>query len=73
MTEDTLPPYFRINPDKALAELPPQIGTAEFQAIAEACGKGRQDLASRGMDENGQKTLRINAMKRFSTHFQFKK
>ncbi|MBN8189851.1 AAA family ATPase [Salipiger thiooxidans] len=59
MTEDTLPPYFRINPDKALAELPPQIGTAEFQAIAEACGKGRQDLASRGMDENGQKTLRL--------------
>ncbi len=56
------PPYFNIAPDAALAALDPPLGTDGFAAIAGACAKGRADLASRGLDALGQKTLR-----RFST------
>ena len=56
------PPYFNIAPDAALASLDPPLGTDGFAAIAGACAKGRSDLASRGLDAEGAKTLR-----RFST------
>jgi chromosome partitioning protein len=52
------PPYFRISPDKALAELPPPTDTGALRAIAEACGKGRGDLAGRGLDASGERRLR---------------
>ena len=52
------PPYFNISPDKAHAELPPPMDTAALQAVAEACGKGRHDMASRGLDETGARSLR---------------
>ncbi|WP_187431095.1 partitioning protein ParA (plasmid) [Roseobacter fucihabitans] len=52
------PPYFNISPDKARAELPPPMDTAALLAIAEACGKGRSDLAGRGLDETGARKLR---------------
>lgn len=54
-----LPPYFNIDPDAALAELDLPTGTHGFAAIAEACTRGRADLASRGMNEEGRKTLRL--------------
>ncbi len=54
-----LPPYFNIDPDAALAELDLPTGTHSFAAIAEACTRGRADLASRGMNEEGRKTLRL--------------
>ena len=54
-----LPPYFNIDPDQALAELGAPSGSADFAAIAEACARGRADLASRGLDESGGKTLRM--------------
>ena len=54
-----LPPYFNIDPDAALAELDPPTGTDGFARIAEACARGRADLASRGLDEEGRKTLRL--------------
>ena len=54
-----LPPYFNIDPDAALEELDSATDTAGFAAIAEACARGRSDLASRGMDEEGRKTLRL--------------
>ncbi len=57
-----LPPYFNIDPDAALADLDPPADTADFARIAESCARGRADLASRGLDEQGQKQLR-----RFST------
>ena len=59
---DTLPPYFNISPDAAQAELAAPVGTDGLRGIAEACGKGRDDLASRGLDETGTRVLR-----RFST------
>jgi chromosome partitioning protein len=57
--EDTgLPPYFNISPEAALTELGPPVGTADLARIAEACARGRADLASRGLDETGRRQLR---------------
>ena len=47
-----LPPYFQIDPDQALTQLGAPTGTKEFQSMAEACARGRADLASRGMEQN---------------------
>ncbi len=55
---DTQPPYFNINLDRALDELGAPLGTGEFATIANACLKGREDLASRGHGKDGQKSLR---------------
>ena len=54
-----LPPYFNIDPDTALAELDQPTDTAHFSAIADACTRGRADLASRGLDAEGGKSLRL--------------
>ncbi len=54
-----LPPYFNIDPDAALEALGSPVETSGFARIAEACTKGRQDLASRGMNEEGRKELRL--------------
>lgn len=56
---DPQPPYFNISPDLALAELEAPMGTGDFAALAEACGRGRADLASRGLGEEGRKQLRL--------------
>jgi chromosome partitioning protein len=53
------PPYFNIDPDSALAELGTPSGSADFSAIAQACARGRDDLSSRGLQEDGQKQLRL--------------
>ena len=62
MSSDELPPYFNISPDAALAALDAPTGTDGFARIARACARGRDDLASRGLDDSGSKRLR-----RFST------
>ncbi len=54
-----LPPYFNISPDAALAELPPAQHSEDFARIAEACARGRADLASRGLGEDGGRRLRL--------------
>ncbi|MDF1671598.1 MAG: AAA family ATPase [Roseovarius sp.] len=54
-----LPPYFNIDPDQAQADLGDPTTSASFAAIAAACGRGRDDLASRGLDETGAKSLRL--------------
>ena len=59
MSEDTPPPYFNIQPDAALAELGDATDTASFARIAEACGRGRDDLIGRGLNEEGRKALRL--------------
>jgi chromosome partitioning protein len=59
---DAVPPYFNISPDAALADLGDPWGTQSFGTVANACAKGRTDLASRGLDETGKRNLR-----RFST------
>jgi chromosome partitioning protein len=53
------PPYFNIDPDQALMDLGPATGTGGFAEIAEACARGRADLASRGMNDEGRKSLRL--------------
>ena len=62
MSSAELAPYHGIAPDTALAGLGAPQGTEGFARIAEACRKGRDDLAARGLDEAGAKSLR-----RFST------
>ncbi len=59
MGQSNLPPYFNISPDAALTELGNPVSSADFAEIAEVCTRGREDLASRGHLENGQKTLRL--------------
>ena len=54
-----LPPYFDIDPDAALSDLDPPTTSEGFARIAAACAQGRADLASRGLDEGGQKALRL--------------
>ncbi|WP_425041388.1 AAA family ATPase [Primorskyibacter sp. S187A] len=56
---DIRPPYFGINPDTALADLGDPMATSDFKAISEACARGRNDLASRGLDESGGRKLRL--------------
>jgi len=62
MSSDDLAPYFGISPDKALDALGAPLDTGGFAQVAAACRQGRDDLAGRGLDERGRKTLR-----RFST------
>src|SRR6056297_1991835 len=62
MSSAELAPYHGISPDTALSGLGAPQGTEGFARIAEACRKGRDDLAARGLDEAGAKSLR-----RFST------
>jgi chromosome partitioning protein len=57
--DGTSPPYFNIDPEAALAELGPPTTSEGFARIAEACTRGRDDLASRGLNEEGQKSLRL--------------
>ncbi len=59
MSSDEVPPYFGISPDRAMGALGPETGTDGFAAIAEACRKGRSDLAGRGLDETGTRRLRL--------------
>jgi len=59
MPEAQQPPYFNISPETALSELGTPVTTGDFAAIAEACSRGREDLASRGLDLEGRKSLRL--------------
>ena len=53
------PPYFNIDPDRALADLGDVALTSQFAQIAAACARGRDDLTSRGMTAEGRKALRL--------------
>jgi chromosome partitioning protein len=59
MSEQTLPPYFNISPDRAMKALGAGAATEDFAAIAEACRRGHDDLALRGLDASGAKRLRL--------------
>ncbi|MFV2002471.1 MAG: AAA family ATPase [Paracoccaceae bacterium] len=59
MSRAELPPYFNISPDAALAQLNAATDTGGFAQIADACRRGRDDLASRGLDDSGHKRLRL--------------
>ncbi len=55
----TLPPYFDIDPDLAARNLDAPTDTAGFAKIAAACAAGRDDLAGRGLAEDGHRHLRL--------------
>ena len=55
----TLPPYFSIDPDQALADLGDPTTTSGFAAMAQSCAAGRDDLAGRGLSEDGGRKLRL--------------
>jgi hypothetical protein len=44
---------------QALRELDGPVTTDGFARIAQACARGREDLAARGMNEQGRKELRL--------------
>ena len=56
--EEAAPPYLGIDPEAAEAELGEGVGTEGFARIARACARGRDDLASRGLGEEGRRVLR---------------
>ncbi len=58
MSSTDLPPYFRINPDDAMGSLDAPTSTDGFARIAKACEAGRDDLAGRGLSEDGSRHLR---------------
>jgi len=62
MSSDPNVPYHGISPDTALDALGAPLDTPGFARVADACRRGRDDLAGRGLDDNGSKVLR-----RFST------
>ncbi|WP_223426878.1 AAA family ATPase [Tateyamaria pelophila] len=59
MQKTALPPYFNISPDAAAESLDPATDTEGFARIAASCLQGRDDLATRGMDNTGHKKLRL--------------
>jgi len=59
MSSQPLPPYFNINPDAALAELGAPTTSDGFATMARACEAGRDDLAGRGLGEDGRRKLRL--------------
>ncbi len=56
---DANPPYFNIVPNRALAELGTGVRIEDFAAIATRFSDGRAALAARGLDVQGQKSLRM--------------
>ena len=55
---NTPPPYFNISPEQAEAGLSDSMTTKGLAKLAEACMRGRADLAARGLDETGSRKLR---------------
>ena len=55
----TTPPYLNLSPDKASESLDSRITTHDLLDIADACAKGRTDLETRGLNEDGAKDLRL--------------
>lgn len=54
-----LPPYMNLSPDMALEALGEAVSTRGLAEIAASCGRGRDDLMSRGLGEEGRKALRL--------------
>jgi len=58
-SSDPLPPYFNIDPKQALYELGSGMGTDDFESMARACAKGRQELMAQGAGAHNGKRLRL--------------
>lgn len=58
-TDPGQPPYFNLSPDQEMAHLGAPVSTSELARIAELAGRGRDELAARGLGEEGRKALRL--------------
>ncbi len=54
-----LPPYFNIDPDEALRTLGDATTTDRFDAVAQACAAGRQNLEQQGLGDQAGRQLRL--------------
>ncbi|WP_368188447.1 AAA family ATPase [Aestuariibius sp. HNIBRBA575] len=59
MSDTALPPYFSIDPDQAADALGTPSSTQSFAQIADGCARGRDDLITRGLQEDGSRHLRL--------------
>ncbi len=59
MSSNDIAPYHGLSPDDALGALGGPLTTNGFADIANACRRGRDNLMARGLDEKGEKTLRL--------------
>lgn len=57
--KNILPPYLSIDPEKAHQSLGNPTNTQSFADLAKACAAGRADLASRGLEQDGDRKLRL--------------
>ncbi len=57
--QSPLPAYLSVDPLQAREQLGEAISTDGFAAISAACNRGRTDLASRGLQEDGSRALRL--------------
>ncbi|MEL6806199.1 MAG: AAA family ATPase [Pseudomonadota bacterium] len=53
------PPYLGLDPDIAAGQLDAPVETGHFAHLAKACAVGRSDLASRGLEQDGKRKLRL--------------
>ena len=53
------PPYLGLDPDIAASQLDIPVDTGHFAHLAKACSVGRSDLASRGLEQDGKRKLRL--------------
>jgi chromosome partitioning protein len=59
MSSAGAPPYFNISPDRALSHLGAPEDTQGLATIAASYHQGRQDLVGRGLEEGGERRLRL--------------
>ena len=53
------PPYLNLSPDRAMTMLAEPTVTDGLAQIAANYRQGRQDLVKRGLEENGERKLRL--------------
>jgi cellulose biosynthesis protein BcsQ len=53
------PPYLRIDPETAAGDLGDPVGTLDIAELARLAARGREDLASRGLNREGTRSLRL--------------
>jgi len=68
MTRRDLPSSFTIDPDSALEDLGNAVGSGALAQIAQACGTGLADLATRGFGLRDSRKLRLFSTTEITRH-----